>query len=344
MTSEWRDSIEKEFGKEVFLSGFQGEVLPTGSVVVDHLTGIGGIPLGFYTELFGGEGCGKTTLALSIIKQAIDRGKSVLYEDYETTVSDKRLVQLGIDPKVLKNYRVTPNTMEDGWMIKKRFCEDKKNHGGVIVVDSLAAMPPVSNTEKMQKLIGHAVVGSQATVMSVALNEMTRIFNQAQVAVIFINQERAHIDLIRGSSKGTPGGNAIRFYSALRLNLQARGSIKVTNKDPYEGDDKEIVVAVKIGVTVVKNKMAPSFRMGQMIIRMDEGIDNLTSLLVAAQKAGTIVQRGPYFELAEAYSGDSLGKKKLQGSAKLRAYFEESDSAREIMTKDVTEFLSRNVT
>jgi recombination protein RecA len=172
---------------------------------------------------------------------------------------------------------------------------------------------------------------------------MTRIFNQSQIAVIFINQERAHIDLIRGSSKGTPGGNAIRFYSALRLNLQAKGSIKVAKKDPAEGEDKEIVVAVKVGVTVVKNKMAPSFRTGQMILRMDQGIDNLTSLLVAAQKAGTIVRKGPYYELSESYSGDSLGKKKFQGADKMRAYFEENDAAREIMTKEVTEFLSRNV-
>jgi recombination protein RecA len=337
----WREELENEFGEDIFITGFQGGVISTGSLVVDSLTSVGGFPIGHFVEIFGGEGCGKTTLALNVIRQAMSEGRAVLYEDYESTVSDRYLVRLGINPEELKDYRVTPKSMEDGWMIKKKFCEKNVVKGGVIVVDSLAAMPPIFDIEKMNEIIGHTKIGSQAAVMAQALKQMTRIVRQSNVCVIFVNQERANIDF-RGmaSGKTTPGGSAIRFYCAMRVHLQARGSITAPKKEVVEGESKEEVTAVKVSVKMVKNKFGPSYREGQIIIRMNEGIDNISSAILMGQKMGVITRKGPYFELAEQYSGDTLGRKKVQGGEKLRQYFLENDKLWLNFQRDIHEYLT----
>ncbi|MCK4496758.1 MAG: hypothetical protein KAU24_01080, partial [Candidatus Aenigmarchaeota archaeon] len=207
---KWRIEIESQFGSDIFRSGFGGDVVSSGSFVVDYLTGIGGYPLGSIIEIFGKEGSGKTTLALSAIKQALDKKMPVLYEDYESTVSDEYLKKLHIDPEVLKDYRVFPESMEDGWMVMRRFCEQYES--GLMVVDSLAAMPPKFDIKKMEEVIGQTKVASAAAVMSIALKQMTGVVKRRNMCLIFVNQERSRIDTFKSIAGGktTPGGVAVK--------------------------------------------------------------------------------------------------------------------------------------
>ena len=343
---EWnRPNLEKKFGKDLFKTGFQGEVLSTGSFVVDYLTGIGGIPLGHIIEIFGVEGCGKTTLALTILKNALALKKSVLYEDYESTVSDIYLEKLGIDLEVLKDYRTTPNTMEDGLMLVKMFCDDKKHEGGIVIVDSLAAMAPQFDMEKSEEIIGQTKIGSSSLVMSIALKQLTGVLAKSNVSLILVNQERSNIDLGHGMSTGktTPGGKAVKFYSALRIQMDYNGPIveDETNYFDEKIGQRKKVKAVKVSVKIIKNKFAPSYVEGQIVIRMDEGIDNLYSAMLVAQKLGFISKsaKGGFYELDERYSGDTAGKKKIHGEEKMRSYFLETKEARDILMKDIINFL-----
>lgn len=345
VSTEWdRKGLEYKFGKDVFKTGFQGEVLPTGSFVVDHLTGIGGIPMGHIIEIFGVEGCGKTTLALTILKNALALKKAVLYEDYESTVGDSYLAKLGIDVDRLKDYRVTPNTMEDGLMMVKMFCADKKHDGGVIVIDSLAAMAPQFDMEKSEEVIGQTKIGSASLVMSIGLKQLTGRLAKSNVSLIFLNQERSNID-IRGMSSGktTTGGKALRFYSALRFQMDYLGPIveEDTNYFDEKAGQRKTVKAIKVSVKVIKNKFAPSYVEGQIVLRMDEGIDNLHSALIVAQKLGFISKssKGGFYELDERYSGDTAGKKKIHGEEKMRSYFLDTKDARDVLMADVGNFL-----
>jgi len=332
--SEWREDVESEFGKDVYITGFSGETISTGSFVVDHLTGIGGIPLGHISEIFGTEGCGKTTLALSVIHEALRKKKAILYQDFETTVSDSYLTKLDINPKVLRDYRVTPETMEDGWMLIKRFCERKEHRGGIVVVDSLAAMPPEFDIKKMEEIIGQTKVGSMAQVMSIALKQMTNILKKSGVGVIFVNQERSIIDTgyQHGAygSKTTPGGKAIKFYSAIRLKMVMRKSVTEKVRSVVDAETRNVVVALTVGVQLIKNKFAPSYREANILIRMDEGIDNYSSAIAVGKRLGFIAEKGGYYILDEDYSGDTLGKKKVHGNEQLREYFKSSP---EVWTK-----------
>lgn len=343
----WREDLETEFGERIFRSGFSGEVVPTGSFVVDFLTGIGGFPLGSITEIFGDEGSGKTTLGLEMIKRALKVKRPVLYLDYESTVSDGYLVKLGIDPDVLKDYRLFPDSMEDGWMLTKRFCERPENKGGIVLVDSLAAMPPEFDKKKMSEVIGQTMVGSMAQVMSVACRQMTGVFREANVAMIFVNQERSKIDLMSrlGAKKTTPGGVAVKFYAALRLQLMLRGSVKMSDVDILTGVKGDKVVGVDVAVRIIKNKFAASYRQGFIHIRMDEGIDNIYSALKVAERTGFIsAGRGGRYELDERYSGDSLGRKKIHGRESVRKYFADNPSEWNKLMGDINKFLKEKIT
>jgi len=343
--TEWRDALEGKFGEEIFRSGFSGAVLPTGSFIVDYLTGIGGFPLGSIVELFGKEGCGKTTLALSAIKEALDAKRPILYEDYECTTSDSYLKKLGIDPAALKGYRVTPRSMEDGWMIIKWFCEQHQN--GLIVVDSVAAMPPLHDIEKMKEIIGHTKVASMAGVMSVALREMVNVFKESNNCILFVNQERANVDTMQRltGTRTTPGGFALKYYAGLRLQMQLRGgSIKVTEDDVFAGESSAVVKAVEVWVNVVKNNFGANYRRGRIYVRLDEGIDNILSAIKIGVSLGLIQERGGgRFFLDEKYSGDTLGGKKIHGLEHVRKYFLNEPESWYCYMRDLRSYLNQKL-
>lgn len=340
--SDWREEIATEFGGDVFLAGFSGEVVPSGSFVVDFLTGIGGFPLGGIVEICGSEGSGKTTLGLTAIESALSRGKPVLWEDFERKLSTTYVRKLGIDFNQIKDYVLSPESMEDGWMMINRFCETPQHKGGLIVVDSVAAMPPISDLEKVKQIIGQVRVASMAQVMSVAFRQMLNTIRKARVGMVFLNQERSLIDTTGRSlgQKTTPGGAALKFYSSIRLKMEIRGAIKEEKKDALSGLNKEIVTGLDVQVTVLKNTLAPSFRNGKIVLRMDEGIDNLTSAIRVGEHLGLISKKGAYYVVAESLGVDSLGGHKEHGFERLRRFFAENKDVTKNLMEAVISYLS----
>jgi len=337
----WREEVEKEFGVDVYHSGFCGDVISSGSFIVDFLTGIGGFPLGHIVEIFGEEGSGKTTLVLETIKGVLDKKRPVLFLDYECTVSDGYLNHLGIDPIVLKDYRVTPDSMEDGFMLMKRFCE--RHRGGLIVTDSIAAMPPISDVKKMAEIIGQVKVASMAHVMAVALRQMTNVFHKSNNCAIFVNQERSKIDVLRGlpGKKTTPGGLAVKFFAAMRVKIRLRKPYIIISEDSLSGlKDEKSVDGIEVWVEVIKNKFSRSYTKGSIVIRMNAGIDNIISAIAIGERIGLVTKKsgGNYF-LCEDYSGDTLGQKRVRGLERLNKYFQDNPKIWQKFYGDVAGFL-----
>lgn len=339
--AEWHKDVTDEFGDDVFQTGFSGDVLSTGSFVLDFILGIGGFPCGAIVELFGSEGSWKTTMALETLKATMKAGKPIMFLDYESTISYDYLDKLQIDTKAFKEFHIFPKTMEDGFMLMKRFCE--RYGQGLIVVDSVAAMPPVSDVKKMEDIIGQVKVGSQAQVMSVAMREMTRVFRMANACVIFTNQQRSKIDTMgRGiQRKTTPGGAAVKFYSAMRIQMEVvPPSIKEKRTDPLSGKEIEEVVGLNVQVRVLKNRFAPNLRRATLVFRMDEGLDNITSAIWIAEGMGLIKKRGAYYTLDEKYSGEALGGRKIHGVERVRQYFQNDPEIGYMLQTDIEKFLS----
>lgn len=341
--SGWREDLAAKFGEGIFHSGFSGKVLSSGSFVVDFLTGIGGFPLGHIVELFGQEGSGKTTLTLSTIKQALDAKMPVLYLDFESTVSSEYLCRLGIDPDVLRDYRVFPESLEDGWMVMKQFCERYQN--GLIAVDSLAAMPPRFDLNKMKEVIGESKVASVASVMSIALKQMTKVLKESENCLIFVNQERAQIETrgILTTTKTTPGGAAVKFFAALRMQTKLLQPYKTEEVDVLEGVKRDAVRGISVGVIVIKNKFAPSYRRGRILIRMNEGVDNIQSAIYVAEHLGFVRKKGAYYCVDSRFSGETLGEKKAHGIERLREFFLENPEAFRKMMEEISAYLAEKI-
>ena len=338
--SGWRKDIEEEFGESVFQSRYEGEVVSTGSIVVDYLLEIGGFPVGRLSEVFGEEGSGKTTLILSTILQCIKEGRPVLFLDYEATLNDAVMEKMGIDPVVLFDYRIMPLTMEDGWRIIKRFCERPEHKGGLIFVDSLAAMP--TQVELEEGLDSKERVGLIARVMSRSLRTMTKILAEAGVGLVFVNQERASIDLRLGGGKTTPGGKALRFYASTRTQLSLKGRITQDLVNDLTGTKEKLVTGLKVGANVVKNKFGGSYRRGIFIIRMNGGIDNIHSAVTIGESAGLVKKRGAYYILPEEFGRkDDLGEVKKLGYERVRTYFLENPEIWAKFMESINKYLSK---
>lgn len=323
--TDWREDIETEFGKDVFQGKYAGEVIPTGSFVLDYLAEIGGIPLGRICEIFGSEGSGKTTLALSIIREALKQKRAVLFEDFEHTLSDSYLIRVGLNPKKLDDYRVMPRSMEEGWTLARRFCERPEHKGGLIVVDSLASMPVEKELKEADEQVGNVRIGLIAQVMSTSLRQMEGLLAKSNVCLLFLNQERASISLKFGGSKTTPGGKALRFYAGMRVQLSLMGSITEKHLNPLAGQKQDEVVALQVGVNVVKNKFGRSYRRGMIMLRLNEGIDNIWSAVKIGEYLGIVKKRGAYYILSEEFARkDDLGEVKKLGYVNLRKYFNEN--------------------
>lgn len=338
--TEWREDIEKEFGTEVYQTGFSGDIVKTGSFIVDLLTGVGGFPCGAIVEAFGTEGSGKTTLALTTLKGALEEARPVLFLDWESTITDQYLLKLDIDPTKFRDYRILPDSMEDGFMVMNRFCERYKN--GLIINDSVAAMPPLSDVTKMKEIIGQVKVASQAQVMSVAMRQMVKVFRRSNTCVIFLNQERSNIDTLgRGlGRKTTPGGAAVKFYSALRIQMEIKPPpLKIQEIDPLTNKKVDQIVALVVEVRVIKNRLAPSYRRGRIVLRFDEGIDNVSSALWVAEHMGLIKKKGAFYALAEEFSGEIAGERKEHGFERVRKYFADNPDLRYKLMEKVNQFL-----
>jgi recombination protein RecA len=286
-------TIEKQFGKGAImcLGDQQGvealPVIPTGSFGLDQAVGIGGFPRGRVVEIFGPESSGKTTLALHAIAEAQKAGGVAAFIDAEHALDVRYAARLGV--AVAELLVSQPDTGEQALEI----VETLVRSGGVdmLVIDSVAALVPRAEIEGE---MGDAHMGLQARLMSQALRKLTAQVSKQQATVLFINQIRQKIGVMFGNPETTTGGNALKFYSSIRLDIRRIGQIK-------HGEE---VVGNRTRVKVVKNKLAPPFRSVEFDILYGSGICRVGEVLDLGVQAGVIEKSGTWF----SYQGERLGQ------------------------------------
>jgi len=301
--------IERQFGKGAIMKmGDQPrEAIPsvsTGSLALDIALGIGGLPFGRIVEIYGPESSGKTTMCLSVMAEAQKQGKTVAIIDAEHALDPLYAEKLGIN---LDDLLVSqPDTGEQALEI----CDSlvRSNAVDVIVVDSVAALTPRAEIEGE---MGDSHVGLQARLMSQALRKLTGNVKSANCLVIFINQIRMKIGVMFGNPETTTGGNALKFYSSVRLDIRRTGAVK-------SGDE---VTGNETRVKVVKNKVAPPFKQAEFQIMYGQGIYHMGEVIDLGVKCGFVEKAGAWY----SYKGDKIG----QGKANAAKYLEEHSAIAE---------------
>jgi len=280
-----KEQIEKRFGKGSIMKLGDNtrqdiEVIPTGALSLDVALGVGGVPKGRTVEIYGPESSGKTTLALHIIAEAQKAGGIAAFIDAEHALDPRYAKKLGVDIENL--YISQPDFGEQALEI----LETLVRSGGidVIVIDSVAALTPRAEIEGD---MGDSHMGLQARLMSQALRKITAITGKTGTTVVFLNQIRMKIGIMFGNPETTTGGNALKFYSSVRLDIRTKDRIK-------KGDE---VIGRETLVRVVKNKVAPPFREAWFEIYFDKGIDEEMSILAAAVQTGVLQRAGNWYKL-----------------------------------------------
>ena len=284
--------IEKNCGKgSIMRMGTDAKVkvdsIATGAINLDAAIGIGGVPRGRITEIYGPESSGKTTLCLHVVANAQKTGGVAAFIDAEHALDTEYARKLGVD---VENLLISqPDTGEQALEI----CEILVRSGAVdvIVIDSVAALVPKAEIEGD---MGDSFVGLQARLMSQALRKLTGAIARSNTSVIFINQLREKIGVMFGSPETTTGGKALKFYASLRLDIRRIGPVK----------DKEDVVGSHVRVKVVKNKVAPPFRQAEFDIMYAEGISHASLVLDIAAESGIIDKSGAWY----SYKGQRIGQ------------------------------------
>lgn len=286
--------IEKQFGKGALMKlgdkpDMDVETISTGSIGLDVALGIGGLPMGRIVEIFGPESSGKTTLTLSVIAQAQKAGKVCAFIDAEHALDPIYAAKLGVDVKEL--FVSQPDNGEQALEI----CDALVRSGAidVIIVDSVAALTPKAEIEGD---MGDSHVGLQARLMSQALRKLTGQIKNANCLVVFINQIRMKIGVMFGNPETTTGGNALKFYSSVRLDIRRVGAVK----------DGEEQIGNETRVKVVKNKLAAPFRQVDFQILYGEGISKNGELIELGVKHKLVNKAGAWF----SYNGEKIGQGK----------------------------------
>ncbi len=297
--------IEKQFGKGSVMRMGDGtaignlEAISTGSLGLDIALGIGGVPKGRVVEIYGPESSGKTTLTLHIVAEAQKGGGTCAFVDAEHALDPQYAEKLGVDMDELLVSQ--PDTGEQALEITDMLV--RSGAVDVVVIDSVAALTPRAEIEGD---MGDSHVGLQARLMSQALRKLTANIKRSNCIVIFINQIRMKIGVMFGSPETTTGGNALKFYSSVRMDIRRIGAIK-------RGDE---VVGNETRVKVVKNKVAPPFKQVEFQILYGEGISREGEIIDLGVKHGFVEKSGAWY----SYSGDRIG----QGKDNVRKFLKEN--------------------
>jgi recombination protein RecA len=287
--------IEKQFGKGAVMRMGDGtavrnvEVISTGSLGLDIALGVGGVPRGRIVEIYGPESSGKTTLTLQVVAEAQKKGGTAAFVDAEHALDPVYAEKIGVNVNELLVSQ--PDTGEQALEIVDMLV--RSGAVDVVVVDSVAALTPKAEIEGE---MGDAHVGLQARLMSQALRKLTANIKRSNCVVIFINQIRMKIGVMFGNPETTTGGNALKFYASLRLDIRRIGSIK-------KGEE---VVGSETRVKVVKNKVAPPFKQAEFEILYGEGISRAGEVVDLGVQQGLIEKSGAWY----SYKGDRIGQGK----------------------------------
>ena len=292
--------IEKSFGKGAIMKmgpdapKVRVEVIPTGAINLDAAIGVGGIPRGRVTEIYGPESSGKTTLCLHVVANAQKAGGTAAFIDAEHALDTDYATKLGVD--VEKLLVSQPDTGEQALEI----CEILVRSGAVdiIVIDSVAALVPKAEIEGE---MGESHMGLQARLMSQALRKLTGAIARSKTSVVFINQLREKIGVMFGNPETTTGGKALKFYASLRLDIRRIGPVK----------EKEDIIGSHVRVKVVKNKVAPPFKQAEFDIMYAEGISHTSLLVDIGAESGIIEKSGAWYSYGTQRIGQGRENAKL---------------------------------
>lgn len=286
------DQIEKQFGRgSIMKFSDKGDkmivdVVPSGSIALDLAMGIGGFPRGRVTEIYGPEASGKTTLALHCIAEAQKAGGTAAFIDAEHALDPKRAEAIGVDIDNL--YISQPDTGEQALEIVETLI--RSGAIDVIVIDSVAALVPRAEIEGE---MGDSVMGVQARLMSQALRKITGAISKSRAVVIFTNQLRMKIGVMFGNPETTTGGMALKFYSSIRIDVRKIETIK----------DGDVAIGSRHRARIVKNKLAPPFRVAEFDILNDGGISKSSGLIDVGVELGVLNKKGAFIYLGDTIMG-----------------------------------------
>jgi len=286
------DAIEKQFGKGAIMklgeaNRMEVEAISTGSLSLDIALGVGGVPKGRIVEIYGPESSGKTTLAYHVIAQAQRNGGIAAFIDAEHALDPEYARNIGVDTEKLLISQ--PDTGEQALEIAETLV--RSNSVDVLVIDSVAALVPRAEIEGD---MGDSHMGLQARLMSQALRKMTGAISKSNTVVIFINQIRMKIGVMFGNPETTSGGQALKFFSSVRMDIRRTEQLK-------DGDN---VIGNRVKVKIVKNKVAPPFRTGEFDIMYNEGISKAGEIIDLGVKFGIVGKAGAWYE----YNGEKIGQ------------------------------------
>ncbi|MBI4057932.1 recombinase RecA [Candidatus Microgenomates bacterium] len=298
------EQIEKQWGRGSIMklgesdSRFKVDVIPTGSIALDLALGVGGFPRGRIVEIYGPEASGKTTLALHVIAEAQKTGGAAAFVDAEHALDPTRAEAIGVNLEELLISQ--PDTGEQGLEIVETLV--RSGAIDVVVIDSVAALVPRAELEGE---MGDAVMGMQARLMSQALRKLAGAISKSRTIVIFTNQLRQKIGVMFGNPEVTPGGLALKFYASVRIDLRKIEAIK----------DGDLVIGSRHRARVVKNKVAPPFRVAEFDIMNTGGISKVGGIVDVGVELGVIAKQGAFFK----YGTQLIG----QGREAAKAFLDE---------------------
>jgi recombination protein RecA len=315
--------IEKDFGEGAIMTMGEGhkvqvESISTGSMGLDIALGVGGVPRGKVVEIFGPESSGKTTLTMSVLANAQKSGGDAAFIDAEHAFDPSYAKRIGVDLDSLLISQ--PDNGEQALEIAETLV--RSNAIDVVVIDSVAALTP---RKEIEGDMGDSHVGLQARLMSQALRKLTAAISKSKTCVIFINQIRMKIGVMFGNPETTTGGNALKFYSSVRIDLRRIASLK-------KGDN---VIGSRVRAKVVKNKLAAPFKQAEFDIMFDEGISRSSSIIDLAEELGVLKKSGTWI----SYGEEKIG----QGKENARLYLKDNAKMLNQIEKDIRKVLSASV-